>query len=158
MSRLEKEGLEEGRKGLIRQLADYRKSMGYIITVVFDGWIGGSLYEEHVREKGVHVIYSKRGEKADEVIKRLAQKKGKQIVVITSDRDIAETVARCGGITLDSIDFETKISPYRLQSFTKSSFCDKQDDHIVKNTTKKKGPSHRLSKRARQAEKVLKKL
>jgi len=44
------------------------------ITVVFDGWQGGWNTEKEERKKGIELIYSKLGEKADEVIKRLAQR------------------------------------------------------------------------------------
>jgi len=61
----ERKSLEEGRNALIRSLAGYRKLRGHRITVVFDGWVGGSPLEERDRALGVEIIYSRLGEKAD---------------------------------------------------------------------------------------------
>ena len=49
----ERQGLEAGRKALIRMLAGYRRVMGHRITVVFDGWLGGPPQEERDREAGI---------------------------------------------------------------------------------------------------------
>ena len=67
----ERQSLEAGRKALIRGLAQYKRLRGHRITVVFDGWEGGSPLEERDLAGGVAIIYSRLGEKADEVIKRL---------------------------------------------------------------------------------------
>jgi uncharacterized protein len=67
----EVKSLEEGRNALIRSLVGYRRHRGHRITVVFDGWVGGSPQEERDLAGGVEIIYSRLGEKADEVIKRL---------------------------------------------------------------------------------------
>src|SRR5512138_1801594 len=82
----ERQGLEAGRKALVHLLAGYRRSRGHRITVVFDGWLGGPPQEERDREAGIDIIYSRRGEKADEVIKRLARQHADETVVVTSDR------------------------------------------------------------------------
>ena len=63
--------LEAGRTALLARLAAYRERHRHKITVVFDGWLGGDLKETRDRHQGMLIIYSRRGEKADEVIKRL---------------------------------------------------------------------------------------
>ena len=62
--------LEAGRLALLARLAVYRERSRHKITVVFDGWLGGDLKESRDRRQGILIIYSRRGEKADEVIKR----------------------------------------------------------------------------------------
>ncbi|MBN1828305.1 MAG: NYN domain-containing protein, partial [Deltaproteobacteria bacterium] len=42
LRRFERISLEEGRKQLLRTVGEYRKLRGHKITVVFDGWGGGS--------------------------------------------------------------------------------------------------------------------
>ena len=55
----------------MERLAEYRKIKRHEITVVFDGWKSGSGDESHSVTGGIKVIYSKLGEKADAVIKRI---------------------------------------------------------------------------------------
>ena len=76
---------EMARESLLRQLAGYRHRKGHALTVVFDGWQRGQPLEGHEHRAGVQVIYSKRGEKADQVIERLAQEYGAACAVVTSD-------------------------------------------------------------------------
>ena len=59
----ERISLEEGRRALVRSLADYRKLRGHRITVVFDGWEGGSPQEERdLRRRGGDHLFPPRGE------------------------------------------------------------------------------------------------
>ena len=62
--------LQWERERLIDQLSAYQKLKPCRITVVFDGWQGGWATEKWESQKGIELIYSKLGEKADEVIKR----------------------------------------------------------------------------------------
>ena len=64
---------EAARESLLRLLSAYRHRKGHALTVVFDGWQQGQPIEGREHRSGVQVIYSKRGEKADQVIERLAQ-------------------------------------------------------------------------------------
>src|SRR4030042_5921590 len=77
----ERRTLEEGRKALVRSLAHYKRFRGHRITVVFDGWEGGSPKEERDLAGGVEIIYSRLGEKADEGIKRLVAAAGGELRV-----------------------------------------------------------------------------
>jgi uncharacterized protein len=52
----EMKSLEEGRNALIRSLAGFRKLRGHRMTVVFDGWVGGSPREERDLAGGVEII------------------------------------------------------------------------------------------------------
>ena len=56
--------LEAERRQLIELLIKYRKKKGHSVTVVFDGWKGGSRTESSSVRGGVNIIYSRLGEKA----------------------------------------------------------------------------------------------
>ena len=155
LRRAERQSLEAGRKELVRRLSLYKKMKHNRITVVFDGWEGGQFLEERDREGGVAVIYSRRGEKADEVIKRLAAKEKKDAIIITSDRGLADAVIRAGSTAVSSDEFEnilaraSWISPERNEP----------DNKIYsRDGTKKKGPSRRLSKKEKAYRSGIKKL
>jgi len=58
--------LESARERLLHDLAAYRHRKNHLITVVFDGWQQGRPSEQREHRAGVQVIYSKRGERADQ--------------------------------------------------------------------------------------------
>ncbi|PIP71352.1 MAG: hypothetical protein COZ31_07125 [Nitrospirae bacterium CG_4_10_14_3_um_filter_44_29] len=99
--------LEKQRQRLVERLAEYRKIKGHEITVVFDGWKSGSGEESHSVTGGIKVIYSRLGEKADAVIKRIVSSEKKQWIVITSDREIADHAWANGSAAVSSEDFSS---------------------------------------------------
>jgi predicted RNA-binding protein with PIN domain len=153
----EMKSLEEGRKALIRSLVGYRKLRDHRITVVFDGWEGGSPTEERDLASGVEIIYSRLGEKADEVIKRLLEKRGEEVLVVTSDREIALFAARRGQSAVPSADFDALLE--RCAAGSSVNLPDREDpDDEEQRGLKRKGPSRRLSKQERAALARFKKL
>jgi hypothetical protein len=158
----ERFSLEEGRKALIRFMAVYRKQKGHKVTIVFDGWESGHAEEERDRQEGIDIIYSRRGEKADDVIKRRVEKIGEEIVVVTSDRDIADFVTRRGGTAISSREFEELISRFKTGMPDSSSYIegrrDKDEEDETTANMKKKGPSRRLSRKKKTAIIKLRKL
>ncbi len=157
LRRIDKRSLEEGRTELIGRLAAYRKSRGHTITVVFDGWAGGGAHEERLRENGVTVVYSRRGETADEVIKRMARtEKGKELVVISSDREVAQATERAGGVAIPSPEFEGRMDTAWLPLVEESPGED--DNWYPESGTRKKGSARKLSKRERRIRRILYKL
>ncbi|MDI6775889.1 MAG: NYN domain-containing protein [Syntrophales bacterium] len=156
----ERINLEEGRKALVRSVSLYRRQRGHRVTIVFDGWENGPPEEERDREEGIHIIYSRRGEKADEVIKRMVQRRGEEIIVVTSDRGIADFVNRRGGVTIPSREFESLVNRTKLQMSANTCPVENNEDgdENHKKGTKKKGPSKRLSRKERVLLSKVKKL
>jgi uncharacterized protein len=160
----EKLTLKEGRHSLIRFLIPYRERKGHRLTVVFDGWDGGSFLEERDREGGIDIIYSRKGEKADDLIKRMAERSGDELVVVTSDRDIGHFVERCGGTVVASPTFEGIVAGEHNQQSLSLPYshviADKEDNDLLqgKKGTKKKGPAKKTSRREREYNKRLVKL
>lgn len=155
LRRYEMFSLEDGRKALIRSISLYKKQRGHKVTVVFDGWQGGPFEEERDKLSGIDVIYSRKGEKADEVIKRMVQGSAEENVVVTSDRDIADFVSRRGGTVISSPDFD-KLMERAKPSMTDPARhgeerSDKEEDDGTEGRAKKKGPSRRLSRRKKSA-------
>ena len=145
--------LQWERDRLIHQLSDYRQLKSYEITVVFDGWQGGWRTEKKEREKGIELIFSKLGEKADEVIKRLVKEKGSGAIVITSDREVSRYAERMAAAVIPSDQFKEKMERSDLK-------IDKgfEEEGEGERGFKRKGPSKRLSKKERRARGALKKL
>ncbi|MFC7548376.1 NYN domain-containing protein [Plantactinospora sp. GCM10030261] len=92
--------LEQQRKRLISGLGGVAAQTGDEVTVVFDG--AERVHGLPPAPRGVRVLFSRRGETADELIRRLvrAEPAGRPIVVISSDREVADGVRRHGAYPL----------------------------------------------------------
>jgi len=152
---LEAVSLEEGRKGLIRILASYKKSREHDITVVFDGWKSDNIGSSHDSVQGVDIIYSGRGEKADEVIKRISDRLRDRVVVVTSDKAIETHALKRGSAVIPSADFEMRVRMVCQED--EYGFIDDEEDESLTGGNKK-GPARRLSKDERKKQQKLKKL
>jgi predicted RNA-binding protein with PIN domain len=88
--------LEQQRSRLIGGLGSLAARSGAEVTVVFDG--AGRLVAAPAAPRGVRVLFSDAGQTADEVIRRLvrAEPVGRSVVVVSSDREVADGVRRPG--------------------------------------------------------------
>jgi predicted RNA-binding protein with PIN domain len=156
----ERQSLEAGRKALVHLLTGYRRARGHRITVVFDGWLSGPAQEERDREAGIDIIYSRRGEKADEVIKRLARQHADETIIVTSDRPVMDAAIRSGATAIPSREFEARIRQTKNAPAQGPVMPRKDDDDDNPSTrgTKKKGPSRKSSKRDRMKQRSMEKL
>lgn len=96
---------------------------------------------ERDRMGGIDILYSPRGIKADEVIKEMVLRAGEEIMVVTSDRDVANFVNRRGGTAVSSSEFETYLVERRRKE-------PKEEEEDTRGK-KKKGPARRLSRKER---------
>jgi uncharacterized protein len=137
---------------LIDSLIEYRKRTGHEITVVFDGWRSGQGQENRSVLGGVKIVYSRLGEKADNVIKRIISSEKKEYIVVTSDREIADHAWASGSIPVPSDEF--------LHSFGKSPYLsDKEDaDDDEYPEQPRKGNPRQLSKKEKALRKAISKL
>ncbi len=154
LQEIEARELEAGREALLARLAAYRQSRPqHKITVVFDGWEKGGLRESRDRRAGMTIIYSRRGEKADEVIKRLLEKERSRAVVVSSDRELQDYADRVGAAWISAPQFE--VSHLRGAA---AGEPEPKGEEPSPQRAPKKGPSHRAPKRQRQRQQRLKKL
>lgn len=153
---LEKVDLQKAREKLIEILAEYKRFKRHAITVVFDGagQLSKAIYQE--QQRGIGIIFSKAGEKADDVLKRMAAEKKKEIVIVTSDREIAHFAEKKGAASISIEEFNMRIEMARLYSF--KGELEEKDSASRPLAPQKKGPAHRLPKKKRQAELSFKKL
>jgi predicted RNA-binding protein with PIN domain len=146
--------LERGRNELIKRLSIYKKAKGHKITIVFDGILSESLSEQRDRSAGVSIIYSRRGETADEVIKRIIRSSSEELLIVSSDREIAFAAEQHGFTAVNSQTFAHKVAEADFR-FDSSGSIEK-DDYSSKR--EKKGPSKRMPRRKRVEQKNIKKL
>ncbi|MGB7952268.1 MAG: NYN domain-containing protein [Candidatus Binatia bacterium] len=143
--------LEGKRSGLVQQLASYQRRKGYRVTIVFDGWRSGGLDEVKEKSEEVSIVYSRLGEKADNVVIRLARQRGSGCVVVTSDNEVRNAVERFGAVALHAAEFSATL---RDVAFS----IDADDPEDSERAGPKKGNPKRLSKKERKRREKLHKL
>jgi predicted RNA-binding protein with PIN domain len=94
--------LEQQRNRLVNGLGGIAAQTGAEITCVFDG--AERMVGLPPAPRGVRVLFSRKGETADDLIRRLvrAEPAGRPVVVISSDREVADGVRRHGAYPLGS--------------------------------------------------------
>ena len=131
----------------------YHKRKGHDITVVFDGWKTGGARENHSIIGGIKVIYSRLGEKADSVIRRIISSDRRGWVVVTSDRDIAAHAWAADAVPISSEDFTKAVE--RIYDRTSVEYEDNDEEYIQ---TDRKGSPRKPSKKEKAIKRVLSKL
>jgi predicted RNA-binding protein with PIN domain len=98
------------RRELMEDVARYKQNKGISLSIVFDGapddsFPDGSLYQ------GITIFYARVGSNADERIKTLveASKQKQTLIVVTSDRELASYVRRCGVRVIASGEFRASV-------------------------------------------------
>lgn len=151
---LDARDLEAGREALLERLADYRQRRpSHLLTAVFDGWQTGGPSETRDLYRGVRVIYSRRGERADEVIKRLLDRERGRALLVSSDRELQQAARRVGAAWVSSCQFD-----FLSSQAAPGEPGEPEGEEPPRHGTVKKGPARRLSKRERQRQQRLRKL
>jgi predicted RNA-binding protein with PIN domain len=98
------------RRVLMDELAEFARTKKTTVAVVFDGapelhFPDGATY------RAIKVFYSERGSNADERIKRIVDdaQERRTLLVVTSDRELAQYVRRCGVKVVRSGDFRKRM-------------------------------------------------
>ena len=161
------DNLEKVRNVLIDKIKRYSEIKKHHITLVFDGWKSGHKDQTEIKTRDVIVIYSRLGEKADLVIKRLVKSSTVPWIVVSSDREISEYAASHNHAAVSSAEFEEKLSLAIRNAFKDSvnaglvegdtSFKD-NDDEIASSPSRSGGNPRQLSKRGKNKMQALRKL
>ena len=155
LSDLDRQDPQLGREALLDTLAAYQRIKRHKVTVVFDGTNAPPFSQHENRVKGIKVKFSRNDELADSVIKRMVNREREKALVVSSDLDIVNFAAANGAATIRSPDFEEKMT---MAVYMETKGVEREDQGEWLPTTKKKGPSKRLSKRKRRNRIKIKKL
>ena len=102
--------LEQQRKRLLTGLGGIAAQTGDEITVVFDG--AERVHGLPPAPRGVRVLFSRKGDTADELIRQLvrAEPAGRPLVVVSSDREVADGVRRHGAYPMGADSLLRRLS------------------------------------------------
>lgn len=157
VGRTDAAGGEAAREQLLRDLSAYRQRKGHPITVVFDGWQQGGETERLEHRAGLLVIYSRRGERADQVIQRLAEEYGRDCAVVSSDREVADFARACGAFVIAAAEFESRLRVRPAVTAQSGPYQkDGPEDDLPRRNPEKKGNPRKLPKALRKRSRQLK--
>ncbi len=155
LSVIDRRDIQSGREALIETLAEYRKIKQHKITVVFDGTNAPSFSRRVEKLKGIKIQFSRNGELADTVIKRMAAMEREKALIVSSDLEIVNYAESQGAATISSPEFEEKVT--MAVSIDTDEFGMEDKGGWIP-TTRKKGPRRRLSKKKRRSKIKINKL
>ncbi len=148
---------EMAREALLRELATYRQRKSHVITVVFDGWQQGWGTEQREHRLGLQIIFSRRGEKADQVIQRLTTEFGSACAVVSSDREIIDFARAQGAFVMKAQEFVGKLREGpNSPGVSAYKELDTGEDLRPKRGSEKRGNPRKLPKALRQRSRQLK--
>jgi predicted RNA-binding protein with PIN domain len=149
--------MEKARDALLSQLATYRKGNAHDITVVFDGYKSGMSTQQGSFFHNIKVIYTRLGERADDVIKKMVSQHRKEWIVITADRDIVDHVWSAGSIPVPPDRFMAIVEKGgRPAPDEIMPEADEEDDDYGSHD--RKGNAYKLSKKEKALRRALSKL
>lgn len=155
LSAIDQQDIQLGREALLNTLAAYKRIKRHKITVVFDGIDSPPFSQHRDYIKGIGIKFSRSGESADTVIKRMVTREREKAMVVSSDLDVVNFATSCGAATIGSPLFEERIA---MAAYMDTKGVDSEDKEGWIPTTKKRGPSRRLSKKDRLSKIKIRKL
>lgn len=161
------DNLDTVRNDLIRRLQHYSTIKDHDITLVFDGWKNGQPNETRTMLANITVIYTRLGDTADTVIKKMISSSSTPWIVISSDREIYDYAERKDHTAVSSGEFEHKLnsalghsqdssSPDNRHSEDNMLNYDEEDDDYL--PAPHRGNPRKMSKREKKKLQALKKL
>ncbi len=151
----DREDIQLGRDALVDMLAAYKRNRPHKITVVFDGTAAPAYYQHRQRVSGIDLTFSRPGETADTVIKRMVSREREKSLVVSSDREVIRSAESNRAATIGSDEFEKKLM---LAAYMEVKGVEEDETSAWTPTTRKRGPSRRLSKKRRRNRRKIRKL
>ena len=154
--------IEQFREQLIQDLSHYWHLKGHPITLVFDAWRAPhSEHREH--RSGVEVIYTRRGERADQVVQQMTRQFGQDCVVVSSDLEIVATAKAHSALTISAQEFQCRLeialhnkqAGKNVRLHSDSAAYGKVDDIPIVRRPDKKGNPRKLPKSQRNRNRQL---
>ncbi|KKP35819.1 MAG: hypothetical protein UR26_C0002G0119 [candidate division TM6 bacterium GW2011_GWF2_32_72] len=135
------------RSDFIYKLGNYAKVKGHKVVLVFDGGPYDMNFKETINK--VSVVYSGYRETADDFIKRyLRENKEKDILLISSDREITSIAEQCGCEWVSALEFYDRfkefgrtfdlenVSRNKTEIFRTTQTSSQELDQLMQNASK----------------------
>jgi len=152
--------LQKFRDDTVNFLSKYYNVKKNKVVVVFDGYNTDEPLESKYNRQNIEVVYSKKDEKADDVIIRLSKSIKGSLLVVTNDNGIRREVssADCSCISIDEFVKLVDDIIENGKNLLYEEYDNDEEDGERRIGGVKKGNPHKLSKKERSKLKKIKKL
>jgi predicted RNA-binding protein with PIN domain len=100
---IEKEISDYERQKFINQIRHYAHEKKHSISIIFDG--GPTTWPSKHEKHDVIIVYSGSQQSADDVIKKIIEKTQKELLLVSSDRELNNFAHNFGVTTIDALSF-----------------------------------------------------
>jgi predicted RNA-binding protein with PIN domain len=152
LSEAERKNFYGAQELLVQRLAQYRRGTHHRVTLVFDGTASPNPFRHRTEKSGIDVVFSARGETADDVIKEMIADAGpgQGMIVATADRDLASACRSHGATIIPPEELTQRTRPKPLPPAGHDFWQGKREEQGWSGTTRKKGNPKRLPKAKRR--------
>ena len=104
---------KDRRSFFVEKVRTYLGARNHRATLVFDGAKGGDDMGGHETHGRLEVLYSRRGEEADDVIKQMIEESGnpREVLVVSSDKGISGFVRSLGASVAGAHELVQRLMP-----------------------------------------------
>jgi predicted RNA-binding protein with PIN domain len=141
---------------IIESLRKYKRMKSHSITIILDSYERGMPTERKEQQKGIGVVYTRLGEKADQKIERQVDRWGGSCIVVTSDQELARSVEKKGAAVISSEEFIERLKMAEYMEFKGER--EETETRTGRIHTEKKGNPNKKSKKERARSRRLRKL
>ena len=152
---------EVHRDQFVARLGLYSQAIHCPVTVIFDAWRQPGNMRQTSHQTGVTVMYSAKGERADQVIQQLIRQYGNESAVVSSDLEVTNVARAFGAFVIRSQEFlgrlQKGVSKKRhfVQIEENPKLKMKRED-VMTRPKEKKGNPRKLPKKIRQRNRIMK--
>lgn len=151
---------EVHRDQLVARLALYSQAVHCSVTVIFDAWRQPGNMRQTSHQTGVTVMYTAKGERADQVIQQLIRQYGNESAVVSSDLEVTNVARAFGAFVIRSQEFLGRLqkggqqkTPFRSDRGNPEA---KDENEDVIRPKEKKGNPRKLPKKLRKRNRIMK--
>ncbi len=126
--------LDAAREELIDKMAELAGITGEILILVFDSYLQKNATRQHLKRKGIEIVFTKEFETADNYIERLVSEAGKNDIIKVASSDAL----------IQSISFGKGAS--RISALELKFYYESNKDGLISRTSKKMKEGSKLSK------------
>ncbi len=104
---------QDRRGSFLERLRAWVGSRPHRVTVVFDGAKGGDAMGGYERSGNLEIRYSRRGEEADEVIRRMVEEEAnpREILLVSSDKGVSGHARSAGASIAGAHELVKRLAP-----------------------------------------------
>jgi len=102
-------GFDKGRESILNWISAQPLLQSFEVMVVFDAYKTDASHPTEENVRGLRVVYTAHGQRADDLIREMAMMHGPASIIVSSDNEVARFAEKKGCGVLNSREFQTVV-------------------------------------------------